>query len=136
MLSKYKTVFPNETNTLITMLIFSLYVVLSCSLQYICIDIYWYVNINGVCVCVYTCFTFVRKYSKKHNLGQVSEPANWVSINHIFFKANYWPLEAKVLPSFVFRPNSKEFHWRWDGLKWPSLMEHRILSLFIRNHCC
>ena len=57
-----------------------------------------------------TCFTFIRKYSKKQNLGQVSEPAYWVSINFIFFKTKIDHLRQKfclalclvtILKSFI-----------------------------------
>lgn len=73
--------------------------------MYTCTGICGCVDING-------CTTFVRKYLKKHNLGQIRGPEDLVSINRMVIKTKYWSLEAKerhfVLPSFMFSSSSNE----------------------------
>lgn len=88
------------------MLIFSLFCTffIHCNM-YTCTGICGCVDING-------CTTFVRKYLNKHNLGQIREPEDLVSINRMVIKTKYWFLEAKerhfVLPSFMFSSSSNE----------------------------
>lgn len=50
-------------------------------------------------VCQYTCFTFVKGYLKKPNFRQVREPAKWMPIKCMIFRAKETPF---VFPSFTF----------------------------------